>query len=1127
MPALLRLTLRSINSPMKRLLLLCLVVLGGFHSLRMEADDWPTWRHDPGRTAATGQELPATLHLQWKRELPPPSPTFPGDVRLCFDKSYEPVVSGKRLFLPSMLTDSVTALDTDTGRELWRVFADGPVRFAPVAWQDKVYFVSDDGFLYCVAADDGRLLWKFSPMEPDRQTYRLLGDERLVSRWPARGGPVLADGTVYFAVGIWPFEGVAVCAVDANSGRARWVNQDGSFVKDGLLDHEARFDGGLSPQGYLAVLGSKLIVPCGRALPAFFDRATGRMEPYTSGWGGRIALAKGSWYACGVGEFLFQCGDLYRVRAGSGPTSHPPKPAEFVTVEEFARQMNVPVATVDSWIEQFKLETETREGKRWLRVRNEDEITYLAWHTWSKTQPARPGEEHALQTRVRLQIDPTNAKEIGAFREPVLTPEAFYYSVPAENSIRFVSESSDYRTQPKTFRYTEMVACDLTADVEWQTKPLGGWGTPRRLAGWSNARFRQLWSLSSPLKIHIKAGSRLYAGGEGTVAAVDIPKAGAAPKISWQTSIAGAPHRMLAADGKLFVVTVEGALYCFGPKKVSPKIYADTPTPPPAPRDRWSARVAHLLQQTGIRDGYAVVLGVGSRRLIEELLRQSDLRLIVLEPDTAKVASARREFFKQGLYGRRVHVVHGDLATLRLAPYLASLVTSEEPPSPTDRRYADLLRPCGGVAWFGSAIERRGALPGSADWVHASGDAANTFASADQRVVSPLGVLWFGGGLDRVVPWVDGDPPKLPSEAVPSPYAGAIPPPRVAGGRMFIQIGDDLFASDIYTGRHLWKKTLKGLDSFVATEDSLYAVTGKNCLRLDTATGKPLAAFRSPSDADWREVRVRGDFLVGAAGQLLVCLDRRDGAVRWKRPSQRDEFGFAVGTDRVFCVDYWRLEHRRKDDPKTEQTDIMALKLASGDLLWQTSTTAPATALPKLRSSDPPLPPQLGFSEAADVLLYTRNQATAAAYRGATGQLLWAKDWPCKEPRTYTGHHPPILLADRFITHQGFVVDLQSGEPIGRLWKSRRGCPRALACTQTVFVRDGFVTYIDLATGAQTSLRGIRSGCTASHIPAGGILTAPHYMRHCNCNYPLSFSAAFVTLPEVSSWDLANAQKSR
>ena len=35
--------------------------------------------------------------------------------------------------------------------------------------------------------------------------------------------------------------------------------------------------GGVSPQGYLAMCGDVLVVPCGRATPAFFDAATGKL----------------------------------------------------------------------------------------------------------------------------------------------------------------------------------------------------------------------------------------------------------------------------------------------------------------------------------------------------------------------------------------------------------------------------------------------------------------------------------------------------------------------------------------------------------------------------------------------------------------------------------------------------------------------------------------------------------------------------------------------------------------------------------------------------------------------------------------------------------------------------------
>ncbi len=140
---------------MKRPLLLTLLLVAWSLTVPLLANDWPQFRYDSGRTAASPHGLPATLQLRWTRTLPEPRPAFPNEIRLAYDASYEPVVLGQMMFVPSMVSDCVTALDTETGAERWRFFTEGPVRFAPVAWQDKVYFVSDDGYLYCVDAENG------------------------------------------------------------------------------------------------------------------------------------------------------------------------------------------------------------------------------------------------------------------------------------------------------------------------------------------------------------------------------------------------------------------------------------------------------------------------------------------------------------------------------------------------------------------------------------------------------------------------------------------------------------------------------------------------------------------------------------------------------------------------------------------------------------------------------------------------------------------------------------------------------------------------------------------------------------------------------------------------------------
>src|SRR5437879_373499 len=93
------------------------------------AGDWPTWRYDVRRSAATPQELPVELHLQWVRELPAPRPAWPDQPKMPFDIVDEPIVAGKTLFIGSSRTDTMTAFDTATGVEKWHFCADGPIRF--------------------------------------------------------------------------------------------------------------------------------------------------------------------------------------------------------------------------------------------------------------------------------------------------------------------------------------------------------------------------------------------------------------------------------------------------------------------------------------------------------------------------------------------------------------------------------------------------------------------------------------------------------------------------------------------------------------------------------------------------------------------------------------------------------------------------------------------------------------------------------------------------------------------------------------------------------------------------------------------------------------------------------------
>ncbi|MFO7901668.1 MAG: PQQ-binding-like beta-propeller repeat protein [Pirellulaceae bacterium] len=1042
---------------------LALLVLVFLPTVQAQAGDWPQFRHDAGRAAASPHELPATLELLWARELPAPRPAFPHEVRLAYDASYEPVVVDRHMFVPSMVTDSVTALDTETGQERWRFFAEGPVRFAPVAWEGKVYFVSDDGYLYCLDANNGHLRWKFRGLPHGKPDRKVIGHGRLVSLFPARGGPVLADGVVYFAAGLWPTEGVFVHAVDAESGEAVWSNTDGGVIPKSNWDHGVGQDSGLSPQGYLAIIGDRLVVPCGQQLPAFLDLDTGELQTYTMGWGGRDGLPKGSWFVAGVGNYLSHSGDLYDLT----------RPSE----ERFA---------------------DTESGK-------DDYKSMLYPGAWT-----------------RLDIERANQRELDSFRRPVMTPEAMY-----ESDRAIVARDLTEVT------LQDIPKADLPPHRSEDTYPdtLGG-------------KFRQLWELPSKLDVHVKAGSRLYVGGPGVVEAIDI--ADEDPKVAWHAQFEGTPRRMLAADEKLFIVTTEGSILAFAAPRPGEATTHTASRAPVPDADKWTEKADAILEATGVREGYALVLGIDRGRLVEELARQSNLHVIAVDDDPGQVAALRQRLYSRGLYGTRASVLVGNPVGYPFPPYLASLVVTETPAGLAqagDRALArtvfHALRPYGGVAcaWGSLAdrgrietlvqdeafpgasvresgryvlLARSGALPGAADWSHAQANAAGTGASEDEFIRSPMSVLWFGAARR----W--------------HKYPGQVQV-RVVGGRLVLLEEGLLRASDVYTGRELWEIEVpfgaKPLDDprarqavryqrhrkwgpsaslapstqFVVVDDAIYLSEKTSCRVFDPATGKPAGRVDLPENLDkpWSNIRVHDQYLVGSSGAHVLCVNRRTGELLWRVETTQPALSLAVGGDKVYCAE---LADPRRGEDESRDGSLFALNIETGERVWQKAGGA-----------------RLRYSPALDLVV-----TPTGFYRGSDGEPLPRQSDPPETGFVVTGGGlperglPGFIARDKLLTgdEQTLVVyDLPSGERTGEPLKwVRRGCTGTRASANLLTTRyRGNSAWIDLDSREITPLLGVRPGCSVNNnlYPANGVLNVPNLTAGCTCNY-LPVSAACV-----------------
>ncbi len=266
------------------------------------ADDWPTYKMDAERTGATPERLTFPLVEKWVYQPsrgPRPAWPEPGKElhRMDFDYAFQPVVSEGLVYFGSSADDTLRALDAATGSLVWRFTAGGPIRFAPAIAHGNVYLAADDGWVSCIAARTGRLVWRFRAAPGDD---RILGNGRLISRWPCRSGPAVVDDIVYCTAGMWPAEGVYVYALNAATGREVWCNDGSGAIYVDLPHPGASGFSGVAPQGYLLVHGDTLLVTTGRCVPAAFDRRTGRLLYYKPA---EALYHGGAWVTSG--------GDLY------------------------------------------------------------------------------------------------------------------------------------------------------------------------------------------------------------------------------------------------------------------------------------------------------------------------------------------------------------------------------------------------------------------------------------------------------------------------------------------------------------------------------------------------------------------------------------------------------------------------------------------------------------------------------------------------------------------------------------------------------------------------------------------------------------------------------------------------
>jgi len=1050
----------------------------------LAAGDWPMWRHDAGHSAAAADDLPDQLHLQWTRQYPPRRPAWDDALNrdmMSFDRVFEPVVADGRMYLSFNDADKVVALDMRNGTELWTFYCDGPVRFSPVAYRDSVLFCSDDGYLYCVAAADGGLRWRVRGGPSDR---KVLGNYRVISTWPARGGPVVADDTVYFAASIWPFMGTYIYAVDARTGEVQWLNDSTSadFQKQ---PHSAPAFAGVAPQGQLTVAGDLLLVPGGRSLPAAFDRATGRLKFFNFGGRGE----GGSFVAADRTRAFVHT----RVRETMGLTLPEGKASRIVVNEPVLDGQRLYTASYTKALVVLqgapRIDAYNRKHQRLWEIRADASGDLIKagqrlYAAGKKTLTAVDLPEDNGAPRIAWSLP------VAGHAERLVAAGRHLVAVTREGQILVFGEQS---TTPRRLSSDPTPATSTGKAAQWAKHLLQTTGQTQGYAIW--------YGIDDPDRLEaIVTNSRLH------VVAIDTD-AEKVTRLRRRFDQAG-------LYGTRVTIHMGLPTTYLAPPYIANLVIVGGP-------------MTDMLQDPKeLQQVYRSVRPYGGLLWIRADSAQSSS--VIASFSTSNLPRARIALAEGGLLVMRDGALPGSGDWTHTYGNIANTVKSD------DRRVKLPL----GLLWFGNnsnadVLPRHG--HGPSEQVIGGRLFIEGINSLSARDVYTGRTLWARRFKDLGTYEVYYDdtykdkPLSTEYNQVHIPGASARGANYVATtDGVYLVIGSRCLLLDSASGRTVREFELPAGPNG-KSPDWGYVGVYKNLL----LAGVGFTDYSGRYGYHFKARGKRGPAWGPdhSASQGLLAFDRHTGKVLWDIQA-RFSFphdGIVAGGGRIYLLDKLpkrveqSIQRRGEQLPKTYQ--LMAIDAEGGDVCWQHAQNIFGTWLSY--SEQRGLLLQAGAA-AADRSL-DENDHGMAVYQGSDGALVW-ENLGLK----YAG--PCILHGDMIITNttsyhesQGAyslldgkpvtITDPVTGLPLAWRFTRTYGCNTAVASENLLTFRSGAAGFYDLVRhGGTGNFGGFKSGCSSNLIVADGVLNAPDYTRTCSCGYQNQASLALIPMPANELW---------
>ena len=1072
---------------------LCIVSVAVFLcAASSSAVDWAHYRGDAARGGYTAESLSARLALKWvRRARYAPQRAWVGRSlarsRMKFDWAHSAVAADGLCFFGSSGDDKLYALDAVTGEEKWSSFTGGPIRLAPCTWQGRVFAGSDDGFLYCLSASNGKLLWK---LRAGRNGEKVIGNGRMVSRWVVRGGPAVRDGIVYFGAGIWPMEGVYVYAVDAESGKVLWCN-DSSGALEIDQPHMVCFArGGVASQGYLAVTQDHVLLTTGRSVPAVFDRRTGRFNHFhLSRYGGKTPWGTGGGDVTATDDAYFNSGMAFDMATGlryhnvgarkwwipftrNGRTCH----GEFLIGDR-----QIVCVTPDGFIrsEGKKLAAATLHHRTYGAGREAD--TARATPRLPSVEGRRPrNEKHHLE-----RID--NAPYLRDIWTMTLDREPQSLIV-AGQSIVAGAKGTVTTIDAETKKATWSIKVD---------------GTVRSLA--------------------VSGGRLLASTDRGDIYCFGKPGVGDGRTIEPWPKASGYPTDSIWAKAAEEIVRKTGTTKGFC-------LDADC---------RDGALAYELVKRTDLR----VVALAPNADAAESARRKLDaaavygVRVAVVE---GSIVDLPDYFADLIVSSAAVEGSVGDLLTTEIARVQrpcggAVCIGKLGQMQPRVRgelagagSWTHNLADAGNTMYSGDTIVKG---PLGMLWYK-----DETQLIIDRHGKNPAPLVYKGlllrEGLDEIRCTDAYNGTLLWTLKLPGILAAYQEGTQVGAGQigstfcvaddvLYARKDDECLRFDVFTGRKLdlftaptFPNGKAGRWGYLACKDGvLYGALMNEKYVIKAQHGNGSERMQKPMNEHLTE------------SSLLFALDAGTGKVKWTfapKHSIRNN-AIAVGDGLVYAIDRepaemdtilrsvvtaWR--RGKKPVPKHPAGVLLALDAQTGQEEWRDDRNIYGTTLAVSTEHDVLL---MGYGRVGFARPSERGQGMRA-YRASGGKLLWESKNSGTRPaivgRTIYGF--PFAW-DLLTGEQRLIDDPKPGLAKGQAWRIQgkgQGCGLIAGSKHMLLLRSATLSYYDLTydRGWLENYGGLRAGCFINAIPAGGIVVAPDDTRACRCSYQNQASIA-------------------